>query len=165
MMYNKEHGTEIAVVRALNAYGPHQKHAPVRKVIPNFIIAALKNRPIPVFGSGDQVMDMIYVEDVAKILVKAATAPSLEVDTVIEAGTGRRTTVNDIATIVLRLTGSTAGMEHLPMRPGEPPDSEVLARTDSMRTLGISVESLTQLEAGLARTAAWYKENYPWMES
>ena len=164
MMYNKEHGTEIAVVRALNAYGPHQKHAPVRKVIPNFIIAALKNRPIPVFGSGDQVMDMIYVEDVARILLKAATAPSVAIDSVIEAGTGRRTTVNDIATIILSLTGSTAGMEHLPMRPGELPDSEVLARTDSMKKLGIQVESLTRLEDGLARTIPWYKANYPWME-
>jgi UDP-glucose 4-epimerase len=38
LMYNREHGTKISVVRALNAYGPYQKHEPVRKMIPNFIL-------------------------------------------------------------------------------------------------------------------------------
>ncbi|MFH1955868.1 MAG: NAD-dependent epimerase/dehydratase family protein [Patescibacteria group bacterium] len=52
LMYNKEHGTRIAIVRGLNAYGEGQKHAPVRKIIPNFIVRALRNTPIEIYGDG-----------------------------------------------------------------------------------------------------------------
>jgi len=165
LMYNKEHGTEIVIVRALNAYGPHQKHAPVKKVIPNFVLSALKGEPISVFGSGEQIMDMIYVEDVADILLRAATATQIPSNSVIEAGTGRRTTINDIALTVNRLAGSTAGINYLPMRPGEPPDSVVVAQTESLKSLGICVESLTSLEDGLALTINWYRANYQWKNS
>jgi nucleoside-diphosphate-sugar epimerase len=162
LMYNKEHKTQIAIVRALNAYGPHQKHSPVRKIIPNFIVEALNERPITIYGSGEQVMDMIYVEDVANILLRAATMDQLEFSHVFEAGTGRRTTVNDIAQRVLALAGGKAGVQHLPMRSGEPLNSEVVADPGSLQELGIDIGRLISLEEGLQSTISWYRECYPW---
>lgn len=159
LMYNKEHGTQIAVVRALNAYGPSQKAAPVRKIVPNFIIPALNGNPISVFGSGNQVMDMVYVGDVARVLLAAAESPDVPFDSVLEAGTGRRTTVNMIAEMVNSLTGNKAGIRHLPMRPGEPSDSEVVADVTTLDCVGLSAGDFVSLEDGLTRTIQWYMED------
>ncbi len=57
-MFNREHGTRISVVRALNAYGPGQKSEPVRKIMPNFILPALRGEAIIVYGAGSQVMEI-----------------------------------------------------------------------------------------------------------
>ncbi|HKP02450.1 MAG TPA: NAD-dependent epimerase/dehydratase family protein [Chthoniobacterales bacterium] len=158
LMYNKEHGTKIAVVRALNTYGPHQKAAPVRKVIPNFIAAALARQPIKIFGSGEQIMDMIYVEDVARVLLLAATNPNVPYDMILEAGTGRRTSIKQVAELINEIAASLAGTEHLPMRPGEPVDSEVVGDPHSLRCLGLDAANFVSLEDGLTRTIHWYRQ-------
>jgi UDP-glucose 4-epimerase len=157
LMYNKEHGTQIAVVRALNAYGPAQKHKPVKKVIPNFSLSALKGQPISIYGSGNQIMDMIFVGDVVRVLQRAAFAPLDAFDSVFEAGTGRRTTINDIADQVLKYTGSRAGKIYSPMRAGEPPESEVIGNPNTLNALGVDPASLLALEQGLPLTIAWYE--------
>lgn len=168
-MFNKEHGTEIAVVRALNAYGPGQKAAPVRKIMPNFVIPALRGDPITIYGDGTQIMDMVYVEDVADILVRALTVdhgrytytPQRgEFNTVkFEAGTGDPTTVNDIAAAVLAEVGG-GSVVHVPMRGGEPEHSVVLGDPDTLRPLYNGYRPrLIDLENGVARTVAWYREH------
>jgi nucleoside-diphosphate-sugar epimerase len=156
-MYNTEHGTDIRVVRVLNGYGPYQKHFPVRKIVPNFIRSALQNEPIKIYGDGEQIMDMIYVEDVAKVLVEALFIESLT--TIISAGTGRRSTVNEIAEAVVSIAQSTSELHHVAMRPGEPEHSVVLGEPESLRSVGIEPSSLTDLEQGLNKTIAWYKQN------
>ena len=139
LMLNKERGTQIAVVRGLNAYGPRQKTGPVRKIMPTFINQALRGEPIQVYGDGSQVMDMIYVEDLADILCRALLAEHGAYDRVFEAGTGRRTTVEFIARQVLAQMGDRAthraDLQFLPMRPGEPEKSEVLANPKTLAPL------------------------------
>lgn len=157
LMFNAEHGTGIAVVRAMNAYGPRQKAAPVRKILPNFISRALQGEPIQVYGDGEQVMDMIYVADVAEILVRALLEDHGNFVTPFEAGTGRRTTVNDIARMVLEATGSASMLEHLPMRPGEVPGSVVLGDPETLRPLGMDPADLVPLEEGIRRTVAHFR--------
>jgi len=157
-MFNKEHGTKITVVRGLNAYGPRQKSQPVRKIIPTFILKALKGEPIEVYGDGLQVMDMIWVKDLAEILVRALILPHGNYETAFDAGTGRKTTVNEIARTINYLVGNKAGMVHLAMRPGEPPQSVVLGDLATLKPLG-KIE-FTELEDGLAQTVAWYRKAY-----
>ena len=156
LMYNKEFGTHIAVVRGLNAYGPRQKAKPVRKVVPNFVVPALRGEDLVVYGSGRQIMDMIYVEDVAEILVRALLMDHGVYDRVIEAGMGRDTTINELAELVVRVSGSRSGITRVPMRPGEVPDSVVKADVDSLRCLDFSVDDMTPLEEGVRRTIQWY---------
>lgn len=163
-MYNAEHGTEIAVVRALNAYGPRQKPAPVKKIMPNFILPALEKKPIQIYGDGDQVMDMIYVQDVAEVLVRALLVNHGVYDSVFEAGTGRKTTVNDIARTVIsevRLQGivNESGnlVDHIPMRPGEPEHSTVLGNPETLAPLRFFPSDLTTLEDGVKETVAYYR--------
>lgn len=156
-MYNKENGTKMGMVRALNAYGPRQKHKPVRKIIPTFIVKALRNESIEVYGDGDQIMDMIYVGDVAKILLDVATGNNVDYQKVYEAGTGRRTTVNWIATKVIEAVGS-GSIKHIPMRPGEPPGSVVVGDPSNF----YNDVALVPFEEGIKKTVEWYKEYYSW---
>ncbi|GAG40582.1 unnamed protein product, partial [marine sediment metagenome] len=125
-MYNKENGTKMGMVRALNAYGRNQKHKPVRKIIPTFVVKALRGEDIEVYGDGEQIMDMVHVTDVAKVLLDVATGDNVDYQRVYEAGTGRKTTVNWIAEQVIKAAGTKSQLVHIPMRPGEPKGSVVL---------------------------------------
>lgn len=159
LMFNAEHKTKIAVVRGLNAYGPYQKHRPVRKVIPNFVIPALRNEPLIVYGSGGQVMDFIYAEDMAEILCRALLYDHGIYDSVIEAGSGQRTSINYIAKKVIELAGSKSQIEYRPMRPGEIADSVVLADTATLIPLDYKLSEMVPLEEGLGKTIEYYKKN------
>ena len=159
LMYNKEHGTQIAVVRGLNAYGPYQKRKPVRKVIPNFILPALRDEPLIVYGNGRQVMDFIYVDDLAEILCRALLTDHSCYDQVIEAGSGRVTSINEIARAVIKLSDSKSVIEYQPMRPGELPASTVLAHTDTLAPLKVDPEKFMPLEKGLSQTINFYHEH------
>lgn len=160
MMYNKEHETQIALVRGLSVYGEGQKHKPVRKIAPNFICKALRKEPITIFGSGETIQDQVYVKDVAKILVEALLNPNVKFDKVYEAGTGRKTTVNEIAELVNKLTGNPEPVQHIPMRQGEEDKSVILGNPETLAELNIG--PLTTLEDGYAKTVEWYKNNYEW---
>lgn len=161
-MYNAERGTRIAIVRALNAYGPGQSvaapygHSKVRKMMPSFICRALANDPIEVYGDGSQIMDMIHVRDVAKIFVWAMLhGPNNDV---FQAGTGRETTVREIAETVLKYAKSTSPLVHLPMRPGEPEHSVVLGDPHTLVPLYGDRPDFIPLDEGVAQTVAWYRE-------
>ena len=156
-MFNVEHGTDIRVVRALNAYGSYQKYRPVRKIIPNFVRAALVGEPVKVYGNGEQIMDMIHVRDVARILVETLLAS--KVTGLVSAGTGRRLTVNEIARMVIQAAGSSAQLQHTPMRPGEPEASVVLGERETLSAVGVAPESLIPFEEGIKETVDWYSMN------
>lgn len=162
LMYNKEHGTKIALVRGLSVYGERQKHKPIRKIAPNFICKALRGEKITIFGTGESIQDQVYVKDVAYILVEALLNPNVRFDKVYEAGTGVKTTVNQIAELVNELTGNKAGVEHVKMRAGETDGAVVLADTSTLAELGDV--KLTSLREGYAKTIEWFRENYPWQQ-
>lgn len=126
----QETGQQISVVRAYHAYGPGQKAFPphgkstVRKIMPSFICRALTGMPIEVNDSGNQIIDLIHVDEVARILVKAIEGPY---GYVLEAGTGHGVSVNRAAQDVIDFCQSTSKIVHIPKRLGEPVDTEVVA--------------------------------------
>lgn len=110
----------VSHVRAFNAYGPGQKHGPghPQKFLPTFATRAWRGEPLPIWGDGTQTMDLIHVDDLGRLLVDAATHGD---DVTFDGGTGIAVTVNAMAQFVLDVTGSKAGVRHLPMRDGEIP--------------------------------------------
>ncbi len=158
-MYNKEMNTRIAIVRVYNVYGPRQKMKPVKKIVPNFIIPALLNKDIAIFGNGKQLADMVFVEDAAEILVQALVQDHGVYDSAIEAGSGIGVTVNQIAETIVKKIGSSSEIKHSKMRPGEESDSRVVADVRTLEPLGINQESLVTLENGLDTTIPWYRDN------
>ena len=152
-------GQPVTVVRAYHVYGPGQKppapHGPsaVRKIVPSFVCRALTGMPIEVWGSGRQVIDLVYVADVAAVLVDAIGGPYGQV---VEAGTGKPTTVLDAARDVLdEVMNWHVGpvpwsrVERLPMRPGEPEDATVVASAPAC---------LNPWPHRLAETVDWYRD-------
>lgn len=169
-MFNKERGTRVNNVRCVNAYGPRQVVAKpygpgqVRKITPAFVCRALSGQPIEIYGDGEQVSDMVYVEDVARTLVHALAIADREgpLDYVIEAGPQESKTVNEVATAIgeesRRYTGHGYELVHLPMRPGEVPGDVVSADTSTLARAGVDWEFVS-LEDGMERTVKWFAAN------
>ena len=166
-MANHYRNGRITTVRGLNAYGPRQTPAApfgpskVRKVMPSFICRALTGKPIEVYGDGEQVMDMIFVSDLARVLVSALeTTAEMGPQPTMEAGTGRKTTILEIAQAVqdevLRLKRWTSPIEHLPMRPGETERAIVVGDPLTLTPIGMDGSDFIPLEEGVRRTVAYY---------
>lgn len=120
-------GLPVSHVRAFNAYGPGSSaHTPgyPQKIVPTFARAAWMGQPIPVMGDGTQIVDLIHTDDTARMLLDATGHGD---DAMLEAGTGHAVTVKEVAERVLDITGSTAGIEYVPMRRGETPTQVVAA--------------------------------------
>ena len=156
-MYVAFRGARISTVRAFDAYGPRQvPSAPfgpsrVRKIVPSFACRALSGQPIEVYGDGRQIIDLIYVADVARLLVDALERTDrYGADLVTtEAGSGIPITVLGVAEAVIQCAGQ-GEIVHLPMRSGEAPGSVIVAKE---RLVGG-----TPLEVGLPKTIAYYRD-------
>jgi UDP-glucose 4-epimerase len=118
--YHHTHGLPVSHVRAFNAFGAGQKHGEghPRKIVPSFATQAWAEEPIGIWGDGEQTVDLIHVDDLGRILVRALKYGD---DETFDGGTGIPLTVNEVADLVLELTGSRAGKAYLPMRRGETP--------------------------------------------
>jgi len=171
-MHVRFRGSRMTVVRALNAYGPRQSaSAPygpskVRKIMPSFICRALSGEPIEIYGDGTQIMDMIHVGDVARILVDSLeTTEKYGPLGTLEAGTGRETTVNQIAQLVadeVTLQANIAvEIRHLDMRPGEDVGSVVLGDPTTLEVIGMAPSILVRLEDGVQDTVGYFGAYLP----
>jgi len=164
-MFNKESGTKINVVRPTNCFGPRQVSFPpygpskVKKITPAFVNAAIRDLPIGIYGDGTQISDMIYVEDVARVLVEAMKhADQGKVyDDAFEVGYGDPITVNEVAETVIRVANSKSVLQHSPMRPGEEEHGVVMADPSTLAPLGIKKDSFVSLEDGLKKTIEYYR--------
>jgi UDP-glucose 4-epimerase len=144
-------GLRVSTVRAFNAYGPGQHHGPghPQKIIPMFATEAWAGRPIPIWGDGTQTVDLVHVDDVGRMLADAVLYIDNET---FDAGTGRSMTVLEVAQFVLDVTGSKAGIQHLPMRAGELP-TRIVASGFGWTKLGWQPQHSDDL---LAEAIEWY---------
>lgn len=118
--YQQAHGLPVCHIQAFNAFGPDQAHGPghPRKIIPAFSVEGWSNKPLIVWGDGNQAVDLIHSDELARLFVDAL---KLEDDQVIDGGSGQMWTVNEVAEFVIDYTQSTAGIDYRPMRRGEIP--------------------------------------------
>lgn len=170
-MFNKDRGTRVNIVRAVNAYGPRQlaaepfAHGKVRKITPAFICRALSGMPIEIYGDGEQVSDMVWVGDVAKALVSALeyAERGQVIDRAIEAGPELNKTVNQVAHLIDEIVaqetdGHNVGVKHLPMRPGELAGSKVVADPETLKLIGMNALDLVSIEDGMLATVRYFIE-------
>jgi len=156
LMANNEWETRIAIVRAVNAYGPRQKTGPVKKIIPSLVMASLRDEPMNVYGDGMQVADMVYVTDLAEALVRALVYDHDCYDRIMECGPGLPTTVMDVANEIFKQTG-TGLIVHNPMRAGEPEGAVVMADPGTLKPLDMHAEDFYPLGDGIARSIEYYR--------
>lgn len=165
-MYNKNRGTRVNIVRAVNAYGPRQRPvAPwgcskVRKITPSFACRALEGLDVEVYGDGQQISDMVWVGDVAKALV-LATEKAAEGDVfpeAVEVGPAENSTVQEVAELIIKYADTDSKIVNLPMRPGEIPGAVVSADTRTLRYVGMTEHDLMPLDEGMKLTVDFFRE-------
>lgn len=99
-------GIETVCLRIFNAYGPGQHLPPSHPpVVPNWLRQAVRGGSLVVHGDGNQTRDFIYVQDVVRALVAAATAANLD-QRVINVGSGVETRLRDLAQMILDVSGN-----------------------------------------------------------
>jgi len=156
-MYHEIYGMKPIILRPFNVFGPEEKIEQYRKAVPYFLISALRNEPLEIFGSGEQTMDLIYVTDCVKAFVISAHVPD-SVGKVIEIGSGTEVSVNELASLIVKMTVSKSEITHLPMRKGEVENSKIKASTEDMQEI-LKFKPEITLEEGLRRTIEHYKSN------
>ena len=109
---------EYVTLRLFNVYGPGQNpSSPYSGVITKFIHAVTSGGEIVIYGDGEQSRDFIHVEDVAEAVMRALT--TTEACVTLNIGTGTRTTINELARLVMSVAGKEVPVKHAPPRKGD----------------------------------------------
>ncbi len=143
------------IVRPFNAYGPRAHLVgPAGEVIPRFVIFALAGRAPVIFGTGEQTRDFTYVSDTARGIILAGACDELVGD-VANIGTGRETSIRDLAQAVLRAVGrEDIEPVHEDARPGDV-DRHCADISKASRLTGYAPQ--VDLGEGIARYVEWFK--------
>lgn len=165
LWYHKERGVPFKTARFQNVYGPGEvlgaglwrgTQASVwRNVVPTFIFKALAGDEISIFGEGDTSRDFIFVDDVASGLAlissrgKSGEAYNL--------GSGKMTTISELAEQVFKLAGRKPRINYLPQRSWDSSLSRSASTEKSERDLGFAAS--TSLSSGLVETINWTKNH------
>lgn len=158
LMYAKEFGVKVAVLKGLNAYGSRQHWMKVRKIAPTFIVKALENKPLIINGSGNQVVDMVHATDLSEMMIRMYEKGNCWGRS-FDGGTGIPMTVNEVAEKIIKIIDSKSKIKHQRMRKGEPEISITLANpADVKQYLNFYPE--ISFEKGMKDTINWYKKNY-----
>jgi UDP-glucuronate 4-epimerase len=148
-LYARERGVPGTILRYFTVYGPRQRP---EMAVSRFIFAALRGRPVDVFGDGEQARDMTYVSDAVEATVAALDAPA----GVYNVGGGTRATVNALLDAVGRVTGSTVEPRYGPEAQGDVRSTWA----DSRRAAGVlGYRPRVGLEGGIAAQVAWARES------
>ncbi len=150
--YHKQHGLEIKVARIFNTYGPRM-HPADGRVVSNFIMQALKNEPITIYGEGLQTRSFCYVDDLIESFVKLMESPKA-ITGPINLGNPNEFTIRELAELVIGLTGSRSVLSYEPL----PADDPKQRRPNiDAATSQLGWTPTIPLRDGLARTIAYFE--------
>lgn len=155
IMANVECNGDFRILKTMNAYGPWQRYGRSCKIIPTFIRQCLLNEPIPIYGDGNQRIDLVHARDVAMSMLLCLAVDDLPLDSYIEIGTGIPHRVIDVAHMIKDMCTSTSPIDRKGKRMGEPVPSETLAKDDTLeRITGFTPQ--VSFQEGLVGTHKWY---------
>jgi UDP-glucuronate decarboxylase len=128
--YRRKHGVDVRVVRIFNTYGPRMQVSDGR-VVSNFIVQALRNRPITIYGNGAQTRSFCFVDDLIEGLLGFMLTDG-ELRSPMNLGNPEEFTIRELAELVIELTGSHSRLTFLPLPSDDPtqrcPDIELARR-------------------------------------
>jgi UDP-glucuronate decarboxylase len=151
MSYHQQHGMTLRMARIFNTYGPRM-HPNDGRVVSNFIMAALRDTPIEIYGDGSQTRSFCYVDDMIEGFIALMALETFEGP--VNLGRPHEITVRQLAEQVIALTGSRSKIEHKPSPADDPlrrlPDIALARRL-------LNWEPKTGLDEGLAKTIAYFE--------
>ena len=149
--YYRQHRLRIKVARIFNTYGPRM-HPNDGRVVSNFIVQALKNRPITLFGDGNQTRSFCYVEDLADGLIRLMDSGD-DLTGPVNLGNPAEFTIRQLAEKIIVLTGSRSKTEFRPL----PTDDPRQRQPDiSLARSALNWAPKIQLDEGLKKTIAYF---------
>ncbi len=151
MAYHRHHGVDTRIVRIFNTYGPRMRPHDGR-VVSNFIVQALTGEPLSIYGDGSQTRSFCYVDDevegIYRLFMNGDSQPT-------NIGNPDEYTVQQLADIVLDLTGSSSTIARQPL----PADDPKLRRPDITRARTmLGWEPKVPVRDGVARTIQYFRQ-------
>ena len=148
---------KVTSLRMYCVYGPGQAlDNPYQGVLGIFLGNLLRGEPVIIFGDGEQTRDFVFIDDMVEGWVRALNTPET-VGQVINLGSGRSLTINQLAEAAIGAVGGASRIVRAPARPGE----QRSVRADVSRAKALmGWEPRTPFEAGLAETLRWAQEEF-----
>jgi UDP-glucose 4-epimerase len=156
----ENYGLSVSSLRYSNVYGPSQRpENPYCGVVAKFFASAMSGEPLLIHGDGDQTRDYTYVKDAVEATLLSAVSPRAD-GQVYNVGTGRETSVNQLAAMIIRITGQNVTPRHIDRRD-----------IDNIRRRVLSIEKArselrwvpdTTMENGLRATHDWLLREQGW---
>ncbi len=150
MAYHRYHGLDVRIVRIFNVYGPRMR-AEDGRVVSNFVVQAIRGKPLTIYGDGSQTRSFCYVDDEIRGFLAL-----LDSDVVgpVNIGNSGEFTVRELAEMVLEVTASSSEIVYEPL-PVDDPTQRQPDLTIARSRLGWEPE--VPLHDGLALTADWFR--------
>jgi UDP-glucuronate decarboxylase len=148
--YNRYNGVDIRVIRIFNTYGPRM-HVDDGRVVSNFIVQALKNTNITIYGDGSQTRSFCYVDDLVNGIMSMMNQS--EFLGPVNLGNDGEFTVKELAELVVQMTNSKSKIIYLPL----PSDDPTRRRPDlSLAKEKLNYTPTIQLKEGLSKTISYF---------
>lgn len=150
--YHKQNHVKIKIIRIFNTYGPRM-HPNDGRVVSNFIVQALQNHDITIYGKGQQTRSFQYVDDLVDGMIKMMASPNLFIGPV-NMGNPNEFTILELAEKVIKLTGSKSKIIYKPL----PSDDPLMRQPDiSLAKKELNWSPKIELEEGLIKTIDYFK--------
>ena len=151
--YHKQNNVNIKIIRIFNTYGP-KMHPNDGRVVSNFIVQAIQNHDITVYGKGNQTRSFQYVDDLVEGMIRLMNSRDGFTGPV-NVGNPNEFTILELAQKVIELTGSKSKIIYKPL----PSDDPMQRQPDiSLAKKELDWEPKVQLEEGLIKTIAFFKK-------
>jgi len=152
--YHRQHNLKIKVVRLFNTYGPRM-HPQDGRVVSNFIMSALTNAPLTVYGEGQQTRSFCFVSDLIEGLIAMMNSDDATIGP-INLGNPGEFTIGELANMVIDMTNSKSSIEYLPL----PIDDPIRRQPDITRAkTQLAWEPTIALNQGLQTTIKHFQEH------
>jgi len=151
--YHRQNNVRIKVARIFNTYGPRM-HPNDGRVVSNFIVQALRNEPITIYGDGRQTRSFCYVNDLVSGLIRLMNSPD-EVTGPVNLGNPGEFTMLELAEKVITLSGSKSQLNFMPL-PSDDPKQRQPDITLAKKLLNWL--PTIALDEGLTKTIAYFRE-------
>lgn len=151
--YRRQHNMQIKVARIFNTYGPRM-HPNDGRVVSNFIVQALLNRDITIYGDGQQTRSFCYVDDLVDAFVRLM-GTNADVTGPINLGNPGEFTIKELASIIIELVGSGSKLISKPL-PEDDPRQRQPDITEAKSKLGWAPK--TPLREGLTKTILYFED-------
>lgn len=150
--YHACFGFDVTILRYFNPYGPGKLYPPITHAIPNFVMATLAKKPIPLYWKGEQIRDFIYIDDLAQAHIDVLNLSGFNI---FNLGMEKGVKVKDVVEMIFDILGYRVPINDLGERPG---DVHANYASSGKLTKAVGWRAKVDLKEGLRRTIEHYQK-------